>query len=1112
MRLYIRFLVIIVLLAGTLKTLSAQTITTGEVVGTVTDPTGAAVPDAKVTLKSTEKGTESDTKTSSTGAYHFFLVSPGRYTVLVSAPNFQTVSRTLEVALGAVTTVDAQLSIGKTSQTIEVTAEAPLMQTDSPNVGATITAQQVSELPNPGNDLSYIAQTAPGSVMNTQGGYGNFSSFGMPGTSNLFTLNGMDDNDPFLNLNNSGATNLLLGQNEVSEVSVVNIGYSAQYGGLAGANINYVTRSGTNGYHGQATYFWNGSKMNANDWFNNQSGTPKPFSNANQWGAWFGGPLKKDKLFFFLNTEGLRVVIPTSSKVLIPSTQFVTATLANIGAKLPNSLPFYQNIFNLYANAPGASGAKDTESPGLLSDNVTPTGDGCGSNDIPGFTGAGAPPCALSFRSTAGNFTHEWIFSGRMDYNISSHDQFFVRYQMDRGVQATYTDPISSIFNASSYQPEYQGQMSETHAFSSTATNQFILSGAWYQAIFGPPNLSAALAKFPTTMLFNDGTFNTVGGDLFIWPQGRDVTQYQVSDDFSKIFGGHSLKTGMKFRRNDISDHDYGLFTSGLLIPFSATDFYNGGSSGSELLRNFPTSLDQPIAIYSIGGYVQDDWKVRPRLTLTLSLRADHPSNPVCNTNCFARLTRPFSSINHDPTIPYNQVILTKQNQALSGLDSLLWQPRVGFAWQPFGSRKNATVIRGGIGIFYDAFPGQVADNFSSNPPFLNAFVTAFDNLSPNETTNLFTDASQSNQAFVNGFASGQTLAQIQAAAPAFVPPNLTVSDAKSRAPQYQKWSMEIQQGFGSTTTLTVSYVGNHGIHEVVVNNGVNAYSSAGFTGLPTAPTDTRFGTVTLVQSAGVSNYNGVTTSFQKRFSRFGSGMFQFNYTYGHALDIVSNAGFNPFTAGSSQNPTNPFNIRTSYGNADYDVRQSANMNYIWELPIRSVLRGHGLAPVVDGWQLSGTLFARTGLPYTVFDSGATNLISGNNYGGSVYASYLGAAKPACGNPNNTCLSKTMFAPSGQTSFGAQERNNFRGPQYFDTDFTVMKYTKLHSETAKLGIGLQFYNILNHPNFNLPDHNLADSLFGKITSAVGPPTSILGSFLGGDASPRIIQLKAQLTF
>ncbi|GAC1630619.1 MAG: hypothetical protein NVS9B14_01450 [Candidatus Acidiferrum sp.] len=1092
----------------------SQSITTGEVTGTVTDASGASVPNAKVTLKSPNRGTSSEATTNANGVYHFYQLEPGPYLLVFSAPNFQTVNLKTDVNLGQTSSVDVRLTLGQTSQTVTVVESAPLVSTDSANIASTISQQQVSEIPNPGNDLSYIAQIAPGSVMNTQAGYGNFSSYGMPGTSNLFTLNGMDDNDPFLNLNNSGATNLLLGQNEVAEVNVVSNGYGGQFGGLAGAAINYVTRSGNNGFHGRATYFWNGSSFNANDWFNNQSSTKRPFSNANQWGADFGGPIKKDKAFFYVNTEGLRVVIPTNSKVLIPSPQFAAATLANISANLPNSLPFYQNIFNLYSNAPGANAAKDTETPGLLSDGITPTGDGCGSNDIPGFTGAGAAPCALSFRSTAGNFTHEWVFSSRADFNITDKDRLFVRYQMDRGTQASYTDPINPVFDAISIQPEYQGQISESHAFGSGAVNQFIASGAWYTAIFKPLDLNKALNTFPTTLLFNDGTFNTLGNDLFIWPQGRNVTQYQLSDDYSKTFGNHSLKVGIKFRRNDISDHDYGLFTSGLEIPFSAQDFYNGGSSGSILLQNFPTKLDQPIAIYSLGPYIEDDWRVRSGLTLTFSLRADHFSNPVCQTNCFARLVAPFTAVNHDSTIPYNQLISSNQHQALSGLDNLVWQPRFGFAWQPFGARHNVTVLRGGIGLFNDSFPGQAADNFSSNPPLLNAFTTFFNNLSPQESSNLFADASASNQAFINGFGSGQTLAQIQAAAPAFVPPNITTSDAHTKIPQYQKWSLTIEQSFGSNTSFSLGYIGNHGIHEVVINNGVNAYSSSGFTGLPTSPTDARLGTVTTIQSAGVSNYNGLTATFQHRITRFGSGEFQFNYTYAHGLDIVSNAGFNPFTAGSSQNPTNPFNLRSSYGNSDYDIRHSFNANYVWELPIRKLLFGHGWASVVDGWQAAGTFFFRTGLPYTVFDSGATNLINGNNYGASVYANFLGGAPLACGNPNDTCLSKSMFSSSGQSFFGNQERNQFRGPQFFDTDFSITKNTKI-KERATLGITFQFFNVLNHPNFNLPDHNLADNIFGQkgtISTTVGSPTSILGSFLGGDASPRIIQLKAQLRF
>src|SRR6185369_4141086 len=203
----------------------------------------------------------------------------------------------------------------------------------------------------------YIVQTAPGAVMNTQAGDGNSAIFGLPATSNLYTLDGMNENDPFLNLNNSGATNLLLGQNDVQEASVVSNGYSAQYGGLGGANVNYVTKSGTNKFHGNAQYFWNGSALNANNVFNDAAGVDKPFDNANQWAASFGGPVRKDKSFFFINTEGLRVVLPTSLAVNVPSPLFQQTTLANLQATNTTAVPFYQQMFNLYNNANGAAGA-----------------------------------------------------------------------------------------------------------------------------------------------------------------------------------------------------------------------------------------------------------------------------------------------------------------------------------------------------------------------------------------------------------------------------------------------------------------------------------------------------------------------------------------------------------------------------------------------------------------------------------------------------------------------------------------------------------------------------------------------------------------------------------
>jgi hypothetical protein len=308
---------------------------------------------------------------------------------------------------------------------------------------------------------------------------------------------------------------------------------------------------------------------------------------------------------------------------------------------------------------------------------------------------------------------------------------------------------------------------------------------------------------------------------------------------------------------------------------------------------------------------------------------------------------------------------------------------------------------------------------------------------------------------------------------------------------------------------------------------------------------------VTEITTPGVSNYNGMVVSFQHRFTRWGQGLFQANYTYGHALDEVSNGGLGQFTIGSSIFPQDPYNLRGSYGPADYDVRHSINANYVWQVPVKAALRGHGSDYLVKGWQISGTIFARTGFPYTVIDGAEASERNLNNFFGTIYAVPVdpsasgtscgeGAAIPlsphpcqppqvlANGSPNpnaffvqtgcETGFNAGHLGPSGSCINGpvvsfAQGRNRFRGPNYFNTDFAIMKNTKIPGwEKGELGIGFQFFNFFNHPSFGLPDNNLSDPTFGQILYMESPPTSILGAGLGGDASPRNIQLKVQLQF
>lgn len=1088
--------------------LRAQSLTTGGIAGTVKDPSGGLMPKVIVILKNMENGAIQESETNSQGLYRFSFLPPATYMVTAEAPNFMTTGKTIPVLIGQVSSVDIQLALKSAAASIEVTEAAVGIQTDTANLTTNISSHQLSTLPNSGNDLTFYALLAPGVEMSTNGGYGNFSSFGLPATSNVFTVNGAINNDVYLNVGNSGASNLMLGTNAIGEASVVNNGYTGQYGGLAGSQVNYVSKSGGNTYHGNALYFWNGSAMNANNWFNNQAGDPKPFSNVNQWATSFGGafPKRKDRTFYFVDYEGLHIVLPTNVLAKIPSPQFASATLANLAATgQTQAIPFYQNIFNLYAGAPGAN----TATP-------VPEG-GCG-----GFTLLGANvPCALQFRANQSNLSTEYLWSIRVDHNMSANDRLFVQVQRDNGTQPTYTDPINPIFNVFSPQPSMNGQISQTHTFGSTAVNQFIFTGQYYSARFGPPNEDAVLAVFPTSIRFLPALFSNMGGTSYNYPQGRNVTTYQVIDDFSKTVRSHSLKFGVNFHRIDLSYLSFQVLQHGLITERTLQDFFSGGGSANNLQQRFPQISEAPFAYYNLGLYAQDEWRVNPQLSLTLTLRADHNSNPVCQVNCFANLIAPFNSLVHDPNVPYNQVIRTGLHQALSATTRIIWQPRIGVAWTPF--KKNTTVIRGGFGIFGDAFPGQVSAAMATNTPNRNSFTISNGPITPGAPNSLFTTAAAANQSLLNGFNSGGTVASITATNPFFQLPNFTTMDSTYRQARYQEWNLEVQHSLPWDVVASVNYVGNHGTNLIIQNNGLNGFSPIPFVGLPSARPDLRFQTITQYQTGAISHYSGLILSARKRMNaglQFGAA-----YTFSHALDEVSNAGFDQYdlnTAPSILNPQNPNNIRQyNYGNADYDVRHYIMVNYIWDNAIRRIFSKGGPEVLAGGWTVAGTVFYRTGQPLTVVDTAASGALTGNGFGGPIFATpvipgYTGCGKSAA-NPDTPCLQIAQFAPStsAPTGFGNQTRNQYRGPGFFDTDLSITKNFKIpHWEAAKFGVGFQFFNLFNHPNFDKPVNDIAQGpgVFGTINNLVSPPTSILGAFVGADASGRIIQVRGQLVF
>jgi len=440
-----------------------------------------------------------------------------------------------------------------------------------------------------------------------------------------------------------------------------------------------------------------------------------------------------------------------------------------------------------------------------------------------------------------------------------------------------------------------------------------------------------------------------------------------------------------------------------------------------------------------------------------------------------------------------------------------------------------------------------VADSFLNNPPLYNQFFVGPGALAPGTPNNILSQASGANSAFVNGFANAGTFNSISLSNPFFVPPAIFNSTRMMHAPQYQEWNLEVQQGIGQKTSVSINYVGNHQIYGPVRNAGLNAYCNTNpiplvapspstcasqlgittpFADLPLAPTDARFGTVTQISSSNVGNYNGVTLSVRRRFSAL---QIQANYTFSHALDEISNAGILPFNFGTNENtlnPQDPFNLRRyNYGNADYDVRHYGSLSYVWTTP-----KEKGWLGALSSWTISGTAFWRSGLPITAIDDNGTSTLSSFNLGitagDPVFANYTGrgpvvctraALEPAFGASSPCLFGGTQFTgldvPGSINNWGQQRRNQVWGPHYFDTDLSVMKNFHIPvSEASTLGIGVQFFNILNHPNFDQPDANVSSSTFGQIINTVSVPTSILGSFLGGDASPRLIQVKGMFTF
>jgi len=887
----------------------AQGETTSAINGQVTDVTAAAIPGAIVTITNRENGSQRSLKTDDEGRFNFPQLKPGTYSVKIEAAGFDPQKNdNVSSGLGQKQTVNFMLKVAESKQIVEVSGAPALINPENANTSTNLNAPALENLPNPGGDLTYPLQFAPGALINTAGsgndfvggtnGYGNVQFNGLPALSNGYIVDGLETNDPLTNLNSGLSTNLVLGLNSISEVTVNTLSYSVDQGRYGAAQVNYVTKSGTNQFHGNLYEIWNGSILNAADYFTNATpGNHKPRSTVNHFGGSLGGPIVHNKLFFPFDSEWVRIALPIVTPTTVPTAAFQSYVLQQlpVGGKdavtgatypaAPQMVSFYQKMFSLYGDLSGTPLTVlgcPFNADGSPSDGNPPNGNGCANRR------------SVSHSSD----DHEQVQTVRLDYNIDARSTAWFRFQSDTGLQAAFTDPINSVFDSFSPQPLYSFAAGYTHVFSQTLVNYFNPGFSWYESLFGPSDFQKTLAAFPIVLQGSgaNAPFTTIGGLDNTWVQGRRASRLFINDNLAWSHGPHEFRFGTNMRIFRLNDYDFGEGSVPTVTYTTLPQFIYGVASTAA--TTFPLSANEPFNFLNLDLYGQDTWKLTPKLTWTFGIRDTLNSNPLNPHDEIARLLGSFASISHNVNQPLDAAIQTHLGNVFASTPLAILQPRTALAWQ----FAPDSVIRTGFGLFSDILPGSIADVVGVNPPYVRTFqggllgTVGGTAIAPGVPGSAVDATIAANEAFGAGFSQGQlSCGSPLASRSTCLPPvaMTAVPDGKLHAPYFMQWSFGIEQQFGSTASVRAQYVGTRAVNQPYLTQ-VNGYQTACqgcFAPFPyLQPTDPRFGAVTQFSTGANSRYNGLQVTVIKRLGHGLQG--QVNYTFSRCMDEVSNGGF----------------------------------------------------------------------------------------------------------------------------------------------------------------------------------------------------------------------------
>jgi hypothetical protein len=1118
---FIPILTLLILTVAAAATAVGQQVTAA-ILGNVVDPNGAPVANAKVTAKDEARGTIWTTETNTEGAFNLPRVPAGSYEVRIEAQGFRTAVRpNVMLELNQTARLDFNLLIGEIAQVAEVAALPPLLQTETTQLGTVIGATATVTLPLASRNYVQLTLLSPGSVNpnpQTLTGPGTTANSGRPyingnrEQANNFLLDGLDNNQVSDNL-----VGYTPSPDAIQEFNLITNNASAEFGNFQGGIISVSIKSGTNEFHGSAFEFFRNDVLNANSWSNNFSGVEKPKQRWNQFGGSIGGPIIKDKLFFFADYQGMRFNVPAATGAITVLTnaqrqgdfsaicsEYDASGVCRPGKGTQLYNPFQRDAAGNrvpFANNRIPTNLFDPVARALFSSDLYP-------EPINGDS-------RLNQLNTSRSFTHGDQGDVKIDYNRSQKDRVFGRFSQSRQ-DNNVTNSFPLFFDTFFRAPAYTGVANWTRTFSPRLVNE-VRMGANYTLVNngglekGLGNVAQDLGiqngndRGPGLFAINFGAAQANGlGSANIGDQQRFAnTVIQFEDSLIITSGQHIFRTGFQYKRNRLNifyagnNGRTGFMTfSGRFTAGPDALAVAGGEVGrgeADFLLGLPDALGRGVNTGSWGqrshvfaGYFQDDWRATNALTLNLGLRYEAHTpwveikdrqvnfDPISGALQCAGQGRPDFGCNSPATIYSNNRALYNNTYTAIGN----FQPRIGFAWTPEALGRN-TVIRGAYTI--SSYLEGTGTNLrpTLNPPFTTEFNTTYTGVLPGSRT-------------------GQGLSALSSPSDPFAGAVIRLWDPNVRPAVVQQWNLSAQHQLTAETTLQVGYVGQHGTHLMVpmpyfqrqllgrASDGTPITAPSQY--LSGNPALKNIGQISGTESNGSQRYDALQTTLQKRF---GAGLqAQVAYTYSKAMANSSGyyGSWGGQTTPSSPYWQNLYDGKAEWGPTFFDTKHALSVYAVYELPVgRGKKFGDKLHPfanaVVGNWQISGIYQAHGGFPLTVFAGDASGTNSRGARANCVSPATVFGTQPVSGGPGYQWFDPTAYGAPAPASFGSCGVGTVRGPGLSALDMSFQKFFPLF-ENKRIEFRSEFINFTNTPILNSPDINLGPNL-GRITSSQG---------------------------